>query len=309
MSESSSIKWEAAEWVERRMGDEPFDEAAFETWLKGDPGRGPVFDAMWRRIMGSDMEAALNAYAKRGVSRQAWAAGGVVALLAIVGGYKSLPLIEMALAQPQSYAVADAQLRTVTLADGTRLTLAGGASITVRLTSRERVVELAQGTIFADVAHDEERPFRVETGDAHIVDVGTSFEVTSKPANVHVTVASGIVRFGRNGWFNKQLDLSASQAATLDETGLNRVADVDPDAVANWRRGWAEYKGAPLRRVIADLQTLSPLPIVIADDRLANKPLSGRIRLTDAAGQIQNLAIIYGFNVRRTDDALVITQD
>lgn len=309
MSESSSIKWEAAEWVERRMGDEPFDEAAFEKWLDGDPGRGPVFNAMWRRIMGSDMEVALNAYSKRGVSRRTWAAATAVALLALVGGYKSLPLIELTLAQPERYAVADAQLRTVTLTDGTRLTLGGGASIKVRMTSRERVVELAQGTIFADVAHDEGRPFRVETSDARIVDVGTSFEVTSKPANVRVTVASGVVRFGRNGWFDKQLDLSASQAATLDQTGLNRLADVDPNAVANWRQEWAEYKGAPLRRVIADLQTLSPLPIVIADESLANKPLSGRIRLTDAAGQIQNLAIIYGFNVRRTDDALVISQD
>ena len=106
------------------MGDEAFDEAAFDAWLAGDPRCRPAYDTMWRRIMGSDMDAALQAYGRVGGSDRAWLVGGMAVLLVMLGGYKSLPLIALHFAQPQDYAVADGRIRSVTLADGTRLTLA-----------------------------------------------------------------------------------------------------------------------------------------------------------------------------------------
>lgn len=309
MSETSSIKWEAAQWIERRIGDEEFDETGFEAWLADDPRRQPVFDTMWRRVMGSDMDVALNVYNRRGATTRALVAGGAAFLLIAVGGYQAMPWVGLRLAQPQEFAVADGKVREVILADGTRLTLAGGAEVEVRYTRHDRVVGLTRGTIFANVAHDERRPFRVETGDARIVDIGTSFEIVSKPRNIRVTVATGVVQFGKKGWFSKPINLTAKQAAILDRKGLNRIADVSPDSVANWRSEWVEYKGAPLRRVIADLQSLSPLPIEIADESLTNKPVSGRIRLTDPVGQLQNLSITHSFHIRHTADALVMSKN
>jgi transmembrane sensor len=291
------------------MSDEAFDEDAFDAWLAGDPRRRSTFDTMWRRIMGPEMDAALEAYRRRGPSRRALFVSCAAVLLVLVGGYKAVPLVELRLAQPLEYAVADGKVREVVLADGTRLTLAGGAAVKVRYTRHDRVVDLTQGAIFANVAHDERRPFRVDTGNARVVDIGTSFEVLSKPGDIRVTVASGVVQFGRSGWFDKTINLTEKQAATLDQNGLNRIADVRPDDVARWRGEWVEYKGAPLRQVLADLQTLLPLPIRIADQSLSNRPVSGRMRLTDPIGQLENLSIIQGFQVRRKDDALVISKN
>lgn len=291
------------------MGDEPFDEVAFDTWLAGDPRRRSAFDAMWRRVMGPEIDAASRAYERRRSSKRTLLASCMAILLIGVGGYRAIPLVELRLAPPQEYAVADGKVRDITLEDGTQLTLAGGADVKVRYTRHDRVLELAHGTIFADVAHDERRPFRVDTGDARILVLGTSFEVLSKPGNVRVTVASGAVQFGRNDWFSKPITLDLKQVAVLDQTGLNRIANVNPDSIAPWRREWMEYKGAPLLQVIADLQTLSPQPIRIADESLANRPVSGRIRLTDPIGQIENLSIIHEFKVRHEDDALVITMN
>lgn len=291
------------------MGDDAFDDSAFEAWLAGDPRRQAAFDTMWRRVMGSDMDAALRVLDRRIASKGTWLASGAAAMLALAGVYEAIPLAELQLARPARYTVSGETVRKIRLADGTQLTLAGGADVEVRYTRHYRVVALARGTIFADVAHDERRPFRVDTGGARIVDVGTSFEILSKAESVRVTVASGTVRFGTDDWFSKPISLTATQAAVLDQKGLTRTTNVNPARVASWRTEWVEYKGARLREVIADLQSLSPMPIKIADDGLAERPVSGRIRLTDPIGQLQNLSIIQGFHVRNTGGSLVISDN
>lgn len=307
LSERDAIKWEAAHWVERHTADEPFDDPAFHAWLAGDPRRRPAFDAMWRRTMGPDMDETLRKATRRLSINRATVASGL-ALLVLAGGHKALPAVELQLAEPEIYTAAPGKVREVRLSDGTELTLAGGADVEVRYTRHRRVVELTRGLLFADVAQDPRRPFRVDAGNARIVDIGTSFEVLRRRDSVRVTVASGVVKMRRKHWFHKPVSLTATQAAVLDDDGLTKVADVGLENVAPWRSEWVEYKGAPLSQVIADLQSLSPLLIRIADTNLASRPVSGRIRLTDPIGQLRNLSITHGFEVRQETGALVIAQ-
>jgi len=89
---------------------------------------------------------------------------------------------------------------------------------------------------------------------------------------------------------------------------LKRTADIDPVAVARWRGDWAEYKGTPLSQVVADLQAISPVPIEIADPALGDLPVSGRIRLSDPAAQLGNLAIIHDFHLRQSDGRMVLSR-
>jgi len=302
------MEQEAAQWVACRMGDEPFDENSFNAWLAGDPRRKPLFDAMWRRIMGPNMDGALNAYAKRRRSRQALLAGSLAAILALIGGYKAIPSIELLFAQPQDYAAADEDIRQVNLEDGTRLTLASGTEVRVRFTRHARDVELRHGTLFADITH-EGRPFRIDTGDARITDLGTRFEVTKKPAAVRVVVESGAVRFGTKNWFGKSIDLNAAQAAVLSGAGLNRIDDVTPDGVARWRNIWAEYRDTPMKQVVADLESVSSLPIEIKDSALAEQRVSGRVRLVEPMRQLQNLSVIHGFSVHKNDNSIVLARN
>lgn len=288
------------------MDDGPFEEDAFDTWIDQDPRHRTAFDGMWRRIMGPGMGAALHDYERRMKARRTAVASVAAILIMAAGGYKAMPLIEMQMADAHQFAAADGAVREVVLEDGTRLTLGGGTKVTVRYTGHDRVIELGQGALFANVHHDEERPFRIETDDAEIVDKGTSFEVVSKAAHVRVTVATGIVDFAQRGWFRKPMRLAANQAAVLDRNGVNRSADVGPGDVAPWRGEWVEYKAKPLKEVVDDLQSLSPAPIEFAREELGAQPVSGRIRLTDPMGQLENLSVIQGFNIRKTDDRIII---
>lgn len=308
LSEDNSIEWEAAQWVARQMGGEPFDREGFDSWLAGDPRRKPLFDTMWQRVMGPRMDEALDAFVHRRRSRRSLLAGGLVVLLALFGSYRAWPSLELFLAQPREYAATDGTIRKVELQDGTRLTLAGGADVRVRYTPHARDVELMRGTIFADVAHAADRPFRIVSGKARITDLGTRFEVSRKPSSLRVTVVSGAVRFGSGEWFGKQIDLTADQAAILDDDGLSRADDVRQNDIARWRAEWVEYHDAPMRQVVADLESVSPLPIRIANQGLADLKVSGRIRLIDPVKQIDNLAVIHSFAVNRHDGAIVLSK-
>ncbi|WP_053552657.1 FecR family protein [Sphingopyxis sp. 113P3] len=290
------------------MDGEPVDEAAFDAWLSGDPRRKAVFDAMWRRMMGSNMDLALDAYSRKRPSPRALVTGALAVALVMFGGYKAVPSVELFFTQPQEFAAADKTISNVTLDDGSRLTLAGGADVRVRYTRHERVVELTRGTLFADVAHDSSRPFRIEAGGARITDLGTRFEVSKKLSDVRVSVEEGVVRFGPNGWFGKSIDLAANQAAALTDSGLSRLDDPDAGNIARWRSEWVEYQDAPMRQVVADLAGAASLPIEIASESLAERRVTGRIQLTDPDNQLGYLSVIHGFKIGRSDGRILLSE-
>ncbi|MBY8824367.1 FecR family protein [Sphingomonas colocasiae] len=288
------------------MNGGSFDKAGFDAWLAADPRRKPLFDTMWRRIMGADIDQALHDYGRRRRSRKRLAAGAAACMLFLSAAYQARPAIELFLAPSHNYAAADGVIREVRLDDGTRLTLAGGAEVQVRYTRHEREVTLMRGTIFADVRRDETRVFRVEAGDGEITVLGTRFEVALKPDMVRTAVEHGTVRFGRDRWFGTPLELGADQAASLTPDGLSRDAG-GPHRVARWRAEWAEYENATLGQVIADLESVSPVPIII-DGALAERRVNGRIRLTDPLRQVRNLSVVHEFKVSENGNAITLSQ-
>lgn len=309
VSETSANEWEAAQWVGRRIGGQPFDEAGFDKWLAGDPRRQALFETMWQRIAGPGMDETLQAISRQRRSRRTLAAGGAAAVLVLFAGYQAMPMVGLLLATPQEYAAADGVIRHVALSDGTQVTLAGGTDIRVRYAWRAREIELRRGTIFADVVHDASRPLHIQAGKARISDIGTRFEVSKKPSFVRVTVESGAVRFATDEMFVRRIDLSAHQAAVLTTASFARIDDVGDDGVARWRTEWTEYHDTPLHQVVADLESVSPLPIRIASGDLVNLRVSGRIRLTDPMRQITNLSIIHDFSVSQQGGAIVLSGD
>ena len=305
LQDDKQIELEAAQWVVSRMDDGAFDQPGFEAWIAGDARCKPVYDRMWRRIMGSNLGEALDAADRQRRSRKPVAIGVAACALALVGGYQAWPAVELMLAPAAAYQAPEGAIRTVELDDGSELTLAGGAAVEVRYTRHTRAVRLARGTIFADVSRDVERPFRVEAGDGRVTVLGTRFEVDLKPAMVRVTVEKGAVRFGGDGWFDRPVELHVDEGAALTKAGLAK--DTVRHAAARWRAEWVEYKDAPLGQVVADLESVSALPLIIADRDLAKRQVSGRIRLTDPMRQIDNLSLIYAFEVRREKDAIILS--
>jgi transmembrane sensor len=92
-----------------------------------------------------------------------------------------------------NYRTGIGQQQTITLADGSELSLNTDTELQVKLSSDHRKVSLIRGEAYFAVAHDETRPFEVIAANGHIRDIGTRFNVYTKAENTLVTVTEGVV--------------------------------------------------------------------------------------------------------------------
>lgn len=95
----------------------------------------------------------------------------------------------------------NSQPMEVGLADGTRIWLNAGSSVTYPMvfTGSERKVTL-KGEAYLEVTHNAKQPFRVQAGKDLIEDIGTSFNVNAyeDEAGVTTTLVEGAIKIGDN---------------------------------------------------------------------------------------------------------------
>ncbi len=236
------------------------------------------------------------------VARPTWQAAafvvvvGVVTVLGAIIGHLR-PTASRSGAD-HTYATAAGQQRTVTLPDGTQLTLAPASRASVRLghgrASRDVVLE---GEAFFAVAHDAQRPFVVRARDAIVTDVGTRFGIRAYPGDrtVRVAVAEGAVNLrmtrssvGAAPYTPTQL--SAGDLAYADSAGVTWTHDdaAREDALA-WARGCLAFRRAPLRDVVGDVGRWYDVDVSVPDSAVAARRLTATIcsqSLADALGAL-----------------------
>lgn len=271
-----SIEREASEWLARRRLTRlsGADDAAFEAWLAADPRHAATYEAMDRTLEDvaslrslAELEP-LDAEPRRGFAaavdglRRRSAAAGIGAVAAALAAVVALPVL---LDRPDIEAsTLIAEVRPITLPDGTRVTLGAKSEIKVRFDDGERRVQLTSGEAFFEVADDPARPFVVDSGGAEIRDIGTKFEVKRVAGGVEVGVLEGIVEVGGGRLLGQRPTvrrLLAGQKVTARDTGLGPlvsgatvgVVQTAPAAAGAWREGQLTYDDTALVDVVADL--------------------------------------------------------
>ncbi|MBB5211516.1 FecR family protein [Microbulbifer hydrolyticus] len=176
----------------------------------------------------------------------------------------------------QAYVSELAQQRTVTLEDGSFVTLGGDSAIEAEFNGERRNVRLLRGQAFFEVTKDPARPFFVNAAGAEIRVVGTRFDVhAGSPLNpsVKVTVEEGIVDVASEASATAatpKVRLVAGQQVRVTEQQMSRVHTVDASRVASWRQGKFSYRDAPLSEVVADANRYRKNRIVIGTRELEN---------------------------------------
>src|SRR5262249_33241779 len=83
--------------------------------------------------------------------------------------------------------------KIVSLPDGTVMTMNTRTILDVHFSNSEREVRLVQGEVLFQVSHDFDRPFRVQTPDARLQDIGTAFDTYVRGGSTRVSVIEGQV--------------------------------------------------------------------------------------------------------------------
>jgi transmembrane sensor len=164
------------------------------------------------------------------------------------------------------YETAAAEIRSVSLADGTtmllqprtRVQVAGGFNKGVRR------VTLVDGKAAFTVVHEQSQPFEIVMDGASIRDIGTSFTISKTADSIEAVVVEGKVAF-TNKITGETRELSAGAAVLLLTSAAHR---------GEMKENALQFDDARLSAVIAAMQERFGKKIGLADTAL------GEMRLT-----------------------------
>ena len=300
----------AARWFARRRSGElgAAEAEELEAWLAADAAHREAFRDLqiaWRdvetmrddpRIMAMRAEATAAAHPLRrrllaGALAASMAAG--VVGLAVVGGREAV--WDSHRYSDQEYRTGIGQRATVTLADGTVVTLNTDSRVRTRTSRDRRLVYLDRGQAFFKVAKDRQHPFVVTAAGRTVTALGTAFDVRVDDGRLFkVTLVEGRVRVeapppprsaGKMAApATPQGQATEMVAGTqLVERGDSKwnLARTDVRRETSWTTGQLVFYGAPLRQVIAELNRYSDKKIVIDDQGYADRPISGTFKAGD----------------------------
>jgi len=307
----SGARRKAAVWVARRLDRQAHDDHDFDAWRAADPANGAAFDRLWTTAQDAALTEAMSLdVQRRSTRRRAWApiaalAGGLAACaFALVLAWPQLQLMTV---EPLAVQTAPGRIRTVTLADGSKVTLDGATRLEARIGAHRREVRLLTGEAYFDVAHDAARPFTVSAPEGSARVLGTAFDLERGDGKLELAVHRGKVRLAPAGLIHRTADLTPGQQAFAKDGRLSRPRAFDPSA-DDWRSGWLETDGVTLARLVERLNRASMTPIVIDDPSLGTRRVAGRFRLDEPEALVRNLALVHGFQVREEAGSLALSR-
>jgi transmembrane sensor len=294
------------------------DRARFNRWLQADPAHARAYaqaQLLWALAevpaahLAQEDAAALNGLLqamdrpRRSLARRSGGLAMAVCLVLMIGigaGWHPLDWLEDFGADY----VSQGQVRTVTLADQSEVTLDADSAIAVDFDQGQRHVELRRGAAFFHVRHTG-APFTVRANGGEARVLGTQFEVRRQAGGARVTVLSGRVGVTA-GPGQPQAVLTAGQQLAYANGHADALRVVDGEAQLAWRQGWLTYYQAPLADVVSDLARHYPGRILLLNDELAARKVSGSFPGADPQAVLNSLQQVLGFQQSRLFGRLIV---
>ena len=303
---NGSIEREASRWIIRQSGGmmSTEDEAVFAAWLT-EPAHRAAFEQLqqlWQRLGRVDAPR-LRMAAKRRRARRA-ATALILMLAPLIAWF--VPDIRLHMQADQL--TATGEVRRMSLADGSMVTLDAESAIAVDLTTNARTIRLLKGRALFEVAPDKARPFVVETGDAAARALGTRFEVSRYADHTEVTVIEShvAVRCLHCAAQRDEIALAPGDKAEVSDAGI-QSGRTDPATAAAWTEGMLVFDAVPLADAIEELQRYAgPHILISGDDRVRGHRVSAVVSTRDPEAALATLAAGADLSVSRLPGLLII---
>ena len=165
------------------------------------------------------------------------------------------------------------------LSDGTMICLNSGSKLEILSSGNsERRVRL-EGEAYLNVAHNEDRPFILETSEMEVKVLGTSFDVSTY-GNIHsVVLVEGSVEVNAVGSSEKTV-IEPDQMYVLDSsTGHSGIRQVDALSMVTWKDGYLNLQNMTAEDLFSRLEHYYGVRIICSDAHKSTFTMSGKLIL------------------------------
>ena len=297
----SKIDREAAEWLARLRGGEPGEQRAFENWYSADHAHADAYD----RVLASwEATGGLTTFEPgRPALRRHWMLA-VAAVAAIVLVCVGLGTGRNVTPRSGSDAVAlttsTGEIRTVALADGSRVTLDTQSAISAEFDASRRQVRLLRGRAHFDV-NSEPRPFVIATDAGAISTGGAGVDVSIDGSTTRVGLLSGTAKIRPTSQSASLFRLLPGRSVVVGRDGLLEPPTAFSASDTRWTNGMLSFEDAPLSRVIALANRYSATQIVLADPALGTLKFTGTFKARDSLALARMIAAMFGLHCEEAD--------
>lgn len=203
-------------------------------------------------------------------------------------------------AQLADYHSGTGEVKTATLPDGSRLTLAGNTAVNLAYSPNNRTIILKQGTIQIDVAKNPQRPFIVQTHQGSVEALGTRFAVQQTPEQTQVIVSASSVRActGTTGQATHCARLYPNQTLHFNGQHLSTIHPINAEAATAWTNHQLVIEDQPVSAVLAQIDANYSGWLHYDTKAMAHYRISGVFPLNDPQQALETISATYPLNIK-----------
>ena len=334
MNERERIEADAARWLARQDAGcwTADDQRLLDDWLRESTAHRVAWlrlDAAWQRVDAmAELPSPTPAPAAAAAiwppvraGRRAWIAFGAAAAVVTVAAWLS----QRAPADLDTYGTAVGARESVSLADGSHITLNTHTRARSLINASERRVWIDEGEVFFQVQHDPTRPFVVTAGSARITVLGTQFRVRHERGRTEVTVLEGRVQFDSPAGAKIEaaprgsarspvtppppLRLTRNEAVVTEGDSLLLAAKT-PEQVRHelsWRQGRLEFEQRTLGEIAAEFNRYNRKQLAV-DPTVADLRLGGSFDADNVDGFVRLVRDGFGLKVSEEGSRLRLSR-
>jgi transmembrane sensor len=298
---SKELSNEALEWIVRLHSGEARkrDWTAFAAWRSQSAAHDAAAseaEALWSDAteLHLDPETGLirpGRQPKTGISRR-MVLGGIAGLG--LGGVGTLWFSGACRPLFSDHVTGVAELRTINLPDGTRVSLNAMSALDVDYSTSRRRLVLVEGQAYFEVARDASRPFQVDARGTTVSALGTAFDIDRNLADgrVSVSVTEHSVRVLTPAASSPDtIVLSEGRKVVISGAGrISPVVEQDRAAALAWKTGMLVAENLPLEDVIAALRAYHKGWIVFQDSSVKSLQVNAVLDLRTPNESLDALA-------------------
>jgi transmembrane sensor len=198
---------------------------------------------------------------------------------------------------PVEHSTGAGEIRTIALGGQDQLVMNGGTRIALSGWDR-RTIRLERGQVLLRLRDAGQGKVELVSGDLHLVDVGTVFEVARDGTDTRVLVSEGAVVADPAG---ARLKIGAGQRLdTEDGAQVLKASPADVSSVGSFESGQLVYLEEPLENVVADLRRSAGIDFS-ADAAISSRRFSGTLSIREVRRDPQSLGPLLGVAIERSN--------